>query len=88
MTRNLHVGPFAAGDRRGDLILPMILTFSALFPGEDARQLSVRGRSLLQKGDLASASAMVGEYFSKRLSSVSLGEETDPQERERLEYLV
>ena len=88
VTMNLHVGPFATGDRRGDLILPMILTFSALFPGEDARQLSVRGRSLLQKEDLASASAMVGEYFSRRLSSVSLGEEVDPQERERLEYLV
>ncbi len=87
MTRDLHIGP-SADDRRGDLILPMILTFSALFPGEDARQLSVRGRNLLQKGDLASASAMVGEYFSRRLSSISLGEEADPQERERLEYLV
>ncbi len=87
MTRDLHIGPSAA-DGKGDLILPMILTFSALFPGEDARQLSVRGRNLLQKGDLTSAAAMVGDYFSRRLSSISLGEEADPRERERLEYLV
>jgi hypothetical protein len=88
MTMALRIGPSTTGDRRADLILPMILTYSALFPGEEARQFSIRGRSLLQKGDLASALATVGEYFSKRLSSVAFGEEMDPQVLERLEFLA
>ena len=88
MTLALRIGPFSTGDRGADLILPMILTYSALFPGEEARQFSVRGRNLLQKGDLASTSATVGEYFSKRLSSVAFSEGMDPQVLERLEFLV
>ncbi|HPJ47551.1 MAG: hypothetical protein WCS47_04240 [Thermovirgaceae bacterium] len=88
MTKILHVRPFPTGDKRAELILPMILAYSAMFPGEEARQFSVRSRNLLQRGDLATASVTIGEYFSKRLSSVSPDSDIDLHDMERLEYLV
>lgn len=88
MTKILHVRPFPTEDKRAELILPMILAYSAMFPGEEARQFSVRSRNLLQRGDLAAASVTVGEYFSKRLSSLSTAAGIDRNDMERLEYLV
>ncbi len=89
MTKMLHVRPFASSsDGKADHLLPMILAFSAIFPGEEARQFAARSRSLLQRGDFETAAVSIGEQFSRRLSASSLSEATDPVRRERLEYLV
>lgn len=89
MTKMLHVRPFASSsDGKADLVFPMILAYSAIFPGEEARQFAARSRSLLQRSDFETVAVSIGEQFSRRLSSGSLSDVSDPAQRDRLEYLV
>lgn len=89
MTKILHVRPFtSSSDGKADLVLPMILAFSAIFPGEEARQFAARSRNLLQRNDFETAAVSIGEQFARRLSQVSLSEVADPVQRQRLEYLI
>ncbi len=62
----------SSSDGKADHILPMILAFSAIFPGEEARQFATRSRGLLQRGDFDTAAVSLGEQFSRRLSASSL----------------
>lgn len=90
MTRILHVRPFSSSsnDGQGDLLLPMILTLSALFPGEETQQFAAKSRNLLQKGDFEAVSVALGEQFSQRFSWFSVSDLTGSEERQRLERLV
>lgn len=89
MTRILHVRPFPAStDGQGDLLLPMILTLSALFPGEDSQQFAARSRNLLQKGDFESVSVTLGEQFSQKFSWFSESAMANSRDRQRLEQIV
>ena len=90
MTRILHVRPFSetSNDGHGDLLLPMILTLSSLFPGEDIQQFAARSRNLLQKGDFETVSVSLGEQFAKRLFWSTASDLSGPAERQRLEQLV
>ncbi|MDO9508946.1 MAG: hypothetical protein Q7I97_06335 [Thermovirgaceae bacterium] len=90
MTSILHVRPFApsSGDGQADLILPLILAFSAIFPGEDTRQFAAKSRNLLQKGDFEAVSVALGEQFSQRLSWSSISDLANAADRERLVKLV
>lgn len=88
MTRILHVRPFSSNDGQGELLLPMIMTLSALFPGEDTQQFAARSRNLLQKGDFESVAVALGEQFSQRFSWFPVSEVKNSRERQRLEQLV
>ncbi len=90
MTRILHVRPFESGVSEGqaEMILPMILSFSAMFPGEDAQIFAARGRNLLQRGEFETAAVVLGENFSQRLSWQPFPEQPASLEKERLRQLV
>ncbi len=89
MTRILHVRPFtSSGGGQEDLLFPLILVFSAIFPGDDAQQLASKNRSLLQNGDFEAVSVALGEQFSQRFSWFSVSDLATPAEMKRLEQLV
>ncbi|HDQ92500.1 MAG TPA: hypothetical protein ENN89_00060 [Synergistetes bacterium] len=90
MTRILHVRPFDSGLSEGqaEMILPMILAFSAMFPGEEAQMIAARGRNLLQKGEFEMAAVTLGENFAHRLSWQTLSDPAPSPDKERIKQLV
>ena len=71
MTTMLRVRPLnqsEAEDGRTSLVLPMAMTYSAMFPGEEARAFLGKLRTLLEKGQYDRAAVALGERFARKFT--------------------
>ncbi|MEA3508278.1 MAG: hypothetical protein U9R40_05125, partial [Synergistota bacterium] len=71
MTTMLRVRPFNQGDAkdgRTSLVLPIAMTYSAMFPGEEARVFLGKLRTLLEKGQYDRAAVAIGERFARKFT--------------------